>query len=112
MKKIELIIRSTQLNAVLEALVSLEIYDINYYNIKGLGLQHKLINKSLTNIKSQDFIDKIKVELIIKSQNLDETIRIIIKSAYCGELGDSKIFVSSIENIYPIIGSVIGNGEV
>jgi len=55
------------------------------------------------------FLPKTKVEVVVKDQDLDKTIRAIREAAYTGKVGDGKIFVSPVEDAVRIRTAEQGN---
>ena len=49
-----------------------------------------------------DFLPKIKIEIVVKTEHTEAAIEAIIKAARTGKIGDGKIFVSSVEQIVRI----------
>lgn len=97
--KVECIIKPFKLEEVKEALTQFGVSGLTVYEVKGFGRQrgHKEIYRG-TEYKV-DFIPKLKVELLISSDQVDDAIDAIAKAAKTGAIGDGKIFVTSIETI-------------
>lgn len=98
MKKIEAIVRPGKLEDIKEAL--------NKYNVQGLtisqvmGCGHQKGRKEFyrgTEV-TMNLLPKIKLEIIIKDESLEDVLDIITKEAKTGEVGDGKIFIYNIEN--------------
>lgn len=98
MKKIEFIIRPQKLEDVKEALNKIGIRGMTVTQVAGCGLQKGKTEIYRGNVYTIDLIPKLKVELIVKDEWLDEIVAIICRSAKTGNVGDGKIFVYSIEN--------------
>jgi len=97
MKKIEAIIRPHKLDEVHEALVEAGFAGLTVSEVRGYGRQkgHKEVYRgSEYNIA---FVPKVKIELVTETERFEEAIKIILDVARTGEIGDGKIFVSSIE---------------
>ncbi|HVJ48497.1 P-II family nitrogen regulator [Desulfitobacterium sp.] len=97
MKKIEAIIRPGKLEDVKNALSQLGIYGMTLSNVLGCGHQ-----KGYTQIyRGQEvltrLLPKVKLEIVTTDEQVDEVISALIQAARTGEVGDGKIFVSSIE---------------
>ena len=106
MKKIEAYIRPFKLEDVKEALTEVGIKSMSVSEIKGFGRQrgHKEIYRGSE--YTVDFLPKIKIEVILKDDELDDAIDTIIENAATGRVGDGKIFV------YDVIDAVkIRTGE-
>ena len=97
MKKIEAIIRPHKLDEVQDLLSDAGYAGITVLEVRGYGRQkgHKEVYRgSEYNI---EFVPKIKIELICDDIKAEKAVSIIIKGAKTGEVGDGKIFVSTIE---------------
>ena len=102
MKKIEVIIKPFKLEDVKEALVEIGITGMTVSDVKGYGRQqgHSELYRGAEYVV--DFLPKIKIEVAVKDEMVDETIKVIIDSAKTGKIGDGKIFVSSLEEVVRI----------
>lgn len=102
MKKIEVIIKPFKLEDVKEALVEIGITGMTVSDVKGYGRQqgHSELYRGAEYVV--DFLPKIKIEVAVKDDMVDETIKVIIDSAKTGKIGDGKIFVSSLEEVVRI----------
>ncbi len=102
LKKIEAIIKPFKLDDVKDALHDAGIYGITVTEVKGCGRQkgHTELYRGAEYIV--DFLPKIKVEVVIKDEEVDKIVETIISSAKTGKIGDGKIFVYSVENAYRI----------
>ena len=71
-------------------------------DVKGYGRQqgHSELYRGAEYVV--DFLPKVKIDLIVKSQDVNKVINIIATSAKSGKIGDGKIFVSDIEKIIRI----------
>ena len=97
MKKIEAIIKPFKLDEVKQALSKIGIKGMTISEVKGFGRQrgHKEVYRGAE--YQIDFVPKIKIEVVIDSESVSEVIRVISEKAHTGEIGDGKIFVSSME---------------
>ncbi len=97
MKKIEAIIKPFKLDEVKEALNEIGIKGMTITEVKGYGRQkgHKEIYRGAEYVV--DFIPKIKIEIIVASNQANQVVETIRKSANTGKLGDGKIFITPIE---------------
>ena len=97
MKKIDAIIKPFKLDDVKEALNEIGIQGMTITEVKGYGRQkgHKEIYRGAEYIV--DFIPKIKIEIVLDAQRVDEVVAKIREAANTGKIGDGKIFVYSIE---------------
>ncbi len=99
MKKIEAIIKPFKLDDVKEALSELGIYGMTVTEVNGYGRQkgHKEIYRGAEYVV--DFVPKIKVEIVVSDERVDETIETVRNAANSGKIGDGKIFVLPVEQV-------------
>lgn len=102
MKKIVAIIKPFKLEDVKDALTEAGITGMTVSDVKGYGRQqgHSELYRGAEYVV--DFLPKIKLELIVAEDDVDNTIQLITDSAKTGKIGDGKIFVSNIEKIVRI----------
>jgi len=99
MKKIEAIIKPFKLEDVKDALVEAGIEGMTVSEVKGYGRQqgHSELYRGAEYVV--EFIPKIKIEIVVSSDEYAETaIKAISKAAKTGKIGDGKIFVSTIDS--------------
>ena len=99
MKKIEAIIKPFKLDDVKEALNETGIQGMTISDVKGYGRQkgHKEIYRGAEYVV--DFIPKVKLEVVVESENVEKVVDVIQKAACTGKIGDGKIFVLPIEEV-------------
>ncbi len=99
MKKIEVIIKPFKLDDVKEALGSVGVQGMTVTEVKGFGRQkgHKEIYRGAEYLV--DFLPKIKVEMVVATDIVDQVIEKVVSAARTGTIGDGKIFVSSIDSV-------------
>ena len=97
MRKIEAIIKPFKLDEVKEALQDAGIQGLSVIEAKGFGRQkgHTELYRGAEYIV--DFLPKVKIEVVLDDDQVDEAIEAIIDAAKTDKIGDGKIFVSSIE---------------
>jgi nitrogen regulatory protein P-II 1 len=102
MKKVEVIIKPFQLDDVKEALGSIGIQGMTVTEVKGFGRQkgHKEIYRGAEYLV--DFLPKIKMEMVVAADLVDQVIEKVITAARTGTIGDGKIFVLPIETVVRI----------
>ena len=112
MKKIEAIIKPFKLDEVKDALNSLGIKGMTVTEVKGYGRQkgHTDIYRGAEYVV--DFIPKIKMEIIIPDEQVDQVVDAIVKVARTGKIGDGKIFVVPVEKIIRVRTGETGNEAV
>jgi len=96
MKKIEAIIKPFKLDDVKEALHTVGIQGLTVLEAKGFGRQrgHTELYRGAEYVV--DFLPKLKLEIIVPENSLEDAIEAITKAAHTGKIGDGKIFVSDI----------------
>jgi nitrogen regulatory protein P-II 1 len=108
MKKIEAIIRKTKFEEVKEALHEVDIDFFTYWDARGVGKTHQeRIYRGV--MYDTSVIERIMITFIVRDQNLDKSIKAILKSAFTGEVGDGRIFVSSIDQSLQIRTGIEGD---
>ncbi len=97
MKKIEAIIKPFKLEDVKDALVDIDISGMTITEVRGYGRQqgHTELYRGAEYVV--DFLPKVKIELVVKEEDVDSAVVAIVSAAKTGKIGDGKIFVSSIE---------------
>jgi len=96
MKKIEAIIKPFKLDDVKEALNEIGIKGMTISEVKGYGRQkgHKEIYRGAEYVV--DFIPKIKLEIIVEAEMVEQVVECIRQAANTGKIGDGKIFVTEL----------------
>ena len=98
MKKVEAIIKPFKLDEVKDQLNEIGVKGITVSEVKGFGRQkgHAELYRGAEYIV--DFLPKIKLEIIVSDELVDDVINAVTKSAQTGRIGDGKIFVTSLED--------------
>jgi nitrogen regulatory protein PII len=97
MKKIEAIIKPFKLEEVKDALGEIGVEGMTVTEVKGFGRQKGHTEIYRGSEYTVDFLPKIKIELVISDEKLDDAIAAIVKAAKTGKIGDGKVFVTAIE---------------
>lgn len=99
MQKIEAIIKPFKLDDVKEALNTIGISGMTVSEVKGYGRQkgHKEIYRGAE--YNVDFIPKVKLELVVDSNQTDQVVETIMNAASTGKIGDGKIFVLPVDEV-------------
>ncbi|MCG7984342.1 MAG: P-II family nitrogen regulator [Candidatus Thiodiazotropha lotti] len=102
MKKVEAIIKPFKLEDVREALSEVGITGMTATEVKGFGRQkgHTELYRGAEYVV--DFLPKVKLELVVASEQVQACIDAITNAARTGKIGDGKIFVSSVEQVIRI----------
>ena len=97
MKKVEAIIKPFKLEEVKDSLSSAGIQGITVNEVKGFGRQkgHTELYRGAEYIV--DFLPKVKIEVVVKDEDVDKVIEAIQSAAKTGRIGDGKIFVLPME---------------
>ena len=98
MEKVEAIIKPFKLDEVKNQLNEIGVKGITVSEVKGFGRQkgHAELYRGAEYIV--DFLPKIKLEVIVSDELVDDVINAVTKSAQTGRIGDGKIFVTSLED--------------
>lgn len=112
MKKIEAIIKPFKLDDVKEALSEIGIYGMTVTEVNGYGRQkgHKEIYRGAEYVV--DFVPKIKVEIVVNDERLEEAVDTIRNAANSGKIGDGKIFVLDVQQAIRVRTGETGNEAI
>ncbi len=97
MKKIEAIVRHFKLEDVKNALVEKGITGMTITEVRGFGRQKGHTEMYRGTEYRVDFVPKVKIELVVEDSKVQPVIAAIVKVAQTGQVGDGKIFVSTID---------------
>ncbi len=102
MKLVTAIIKPFKLDDAREALSAIGVQGITVTEVKGFGRQkgHTELYRGAEYVV--DFLPKVKVEVAIVDELLDQTIEAIEKAANTGKIGDGKIFVTDLQQVIRI----------
>ncbi|MBF0271102.1 MAG: P-II family nitrogen regulator [Magnetococcales bacterium] len=102
MKKIEAIIKPFKLDDVKEALSEVGIQGITVTEVRGFGRQkgHTELYRGAEYVV--DFLPKLKVEVVLEEDRVDQALEAIERAARTGRIGDGKIFVTPVERVVRI----------
>ena len=97
MKKVEAIIKPFKLDEVKEALQEIGVQGLSVLEAKGFGRQkgHTELYRGAEYVV--DFLPKVKIEVVVEDDLVDQATDAIVNAAKTGKIGDGKIFVSTIE---------------
>ena len=102
MKKIEAIIRPFKLEDVKIALVNAGIVGMTVNEVRGFGRQKGQVERYRGSEFTVEFLQKLKVEVVVENEKVNSVIEAIAEAAKTGEIGDGKIFISSIDSVVRI----------
>jgi nitrogen regulatory protein P-II 1 len=102
MKQITAVIKPFKLEEVREALAEQGVTGLTVTEVKGFGRQkgHTELYRGAEYVV--DFLPKVKLEVVVKTADVDRCVDAIIRAARTGKIGDGKIFVTSVERIVRI----------
>jgi len=101
MKKVEAIIRTSKFEEVVEALANEGITFLSFYDVKGHGLE-KEYHTYRGATYDVGYIPRTKLEIIVSDHFLDKAVNTILNVARTGKVGDGRIFVTHIDEVYRI----------
>jgi nitrogen regulatory protein P-II 1 len=102
MKKVEAIIRPFKLDEVKIALVNAGIVGMTVSEVRGFGRQKGQTERYRGSEYTVEFLQKLKVEIVIEDNLVDMVVDKVIAAARTGEIGDGKIFISPVEEVVRI----------
>lgn len=103
MKEIKAIIRPSKLLEVTEELHRIEgLPGVTVSEIKGFGKKRAQNTKDKSVYELVEFVPRIKVEVVVDDEMVDEVVSVIQKFSHTGNTGDGKIFVVNVEEIVKI----------
>jgi nitrogen regulatory protein P-II 1 len=102
MKKIDAIIKPFKLQEVKDALAEIGILGMTVSEVKGFGRQKGHTEIYRGSEYTVDFLPKVKVEMVLPDNQVQQAIDAIIKAAKTGKIGDGKIFVTKIDEAHRI----------
>lgn len=102
MKKVEAIIRPFKLDEVKIALVNAGIVGMTVSEVRGFGRQKGQTERYRGSEYTVEFLQKLKVEIVVEDDQVDMVVDKIIAASRTGEIGDGKIFISPVDQIIRI----------
>lgn len=98
MKKIEAIIRHFKLEDVKNALTEAGVAGMTISEVRGFGRQKGHTETYRGTEYAVDFVPKVKLEIAVADDKLQQVVDIIVRTAQTGQIGDGKIFVSDLRD--------------
>ena len=101
MKKVEAIIRKSKFDDVKQALHEIEVNFFSYWDVTGVGNEkqghvYRGISYSTSDIQRR------YLSIVVSDEFMERTVETILESAYTGNVGDGKVFVSEVIEAYRI----------
>lgn len=111
MKKIEAIIRKTKFEEVKSALNEAGIEFFSFWDVRGVGqTREERVYRGV--VYDTSTIERTIVSIIVREKNVEKTVLAIMNSARTGEIGDGKVFVSTIDESYRIRTGEFGDDSL
>jgi nitrogen regulatory protein P-II 1 len=102
LKKVEAIIRPFKLDEVKIALVNAGIVGMTVSEVRGFGRQKGQMERYRGSEFTVEFLQKLKVEIVVEDNQVDMVVEKVIAAARTGEIGDGKIFISPVDQVIRI----------
>jgi len=102
MRKIECIIKPFKLDDVKSALSEMGVCGMTVSEVRGFGRQKGHTELYRGAEYQLDFIPKVKLELVVSVDLVDQAVEVIQREAATGRIGDGKIFVNPVEQVFRI----------
>lgn len=102
MKKVEAVIRPFKLEDVKLALVNAGIVGMTVSEVRGFGRQKGQVERYRGSEFTVEFLQKLKVEVVVDDARVDTVVTAIAEAAKTGEIGDGKIFISAVDTVVRI----------
>lgn len=99
MKRIAAVVRPEKLEPLKEALFEAKVSGMTIYQVNGCGNQHGWKEYFRGSEVFLNMIPKVKFEIIVDNDRVDEIVDLVVSVARTGEVGDGKIFISDIERV-------------
>ena len=102
MKLVTAVLKPFKLDEVKQALSDIDLNGMTVTEVKGFGRQKGHTELYRGSEYVVDFLPKVKVEIALSDDQVDQAVDSIIKAANTGKIGDGKIFVSELEKVVRI----------
>jgi nitrogen regulatory protein P-II 1 len=112
MKKIEAIIKPFTIDAVKEELGRVGITGLTAYEVKGFGRQKGHTEMYRGSEYVVDFLPKLKLEVVVRDDQVDSVVEAIIRKARTGRIGDGKIYITDLKDVVRIRTAERGDSAV
>ena len=112
MKMVVAVIKNFKLDDVKDALSQAGIQGMTVTEVKGFGRQRGHVEIYRGSSYEVRFIPKLKIEIALPDEKLEETVKIIQQAAHTGEIGDGKIFIYDLEDVLRIRTGERGEGAL
>ena len=112
MKLITAVIKPFKLDEVREALSAIGVQGLTVTEVKGFGRQkgHTELYRGAEYVV--DFLPKVKIEVVVRTEDVDRCVDAIVNVARTGKIGDGKIFVTAVERVVRIRTGELDDGAI
>lgn len=112
MKKIEAIIRPERLTSVKAALEDMGYSGMTIYEVKGHGVQKGIVEQWRGQQYRVEFLPKVWLVVVVDDDKAEKVISVIVDNAKTGEVGDGKIFISTVDDVVRVRTGERGSAAV
>lgn len=112
MRMISAIIKPFKLDDVKNALTDAGIQGMTVTEVKGFGRQKGYVELYRGATYEVNFLPKIKIEVAVSEEKSEEIVKILSNAARTGEIGDGKIFIYNLEDVFRIRTGERGEGAI
>ena len=98
MTKVEAIIRPNKFDAVKEALIQVGVEGMTISEVRGHGRQKGHTEVYRGREYEVDLLPKVKIELVVQDEVVEQTVQAVLTAAYTGKIGDGKIFLYKLDD--------------
>ena len=102
MKQITAVIRPSKVDAVKTALVAIDVVGMTINDVRGFGRQKGQVERYRGNEFTVDFLPKVRVTTVVSDDKVEAALTAISEAARTGEIGDGKIFVTTVDTVVRI----------
>lgn len=102
MKLVVAIVKPFKLDEVKEALREIDVHGLTTTDVEGFGRQRGHTEVYRGAEYQVDFVPKVKVEVLVDDDRVDEVVEVVMKAARTGKIGDGKIWVVPAEQVIRI----------
>jgi nitrogen regulatory protein PII len=102
MKQITAVIRPSKVDAVKTALVAIDVLGMTINDVRGFGRQKGQVERYRGNEFTVDFLPKVRVTTVVSDDKVEAALTAISDAARTGEIGDGKIFVTTVDTVVRI----------
>ncbi len=102
MKQITAVIRPSKVDAVKTALVAIDVVGMTINDVRGFGRQKGQVERYRGNEFTVEFLPKVRITTVVSDDKVEAALTAITDAARTGDIGDGKIFVTSVDTVVRI----------